>query len=342
MHPNTDTDDPDRTETNRSNGFTDKLLTLARLSRPTADEQTRLAVIADPHISPDAEGTPKLFHRGVDRLRRAFDDAEDRGVDAVVSVGDLTKDGAPEEYDQFDDVLDELDLPFLSVPGNHDVPKTSTAVYEYGNDHETPPLDRFVERYTPGELPFHARLGGLDLLGLNTASTPDGELRESHDGTVTSEQLEWLDRTLSTVDEAVVLMHHNLPQMYDQIRSYSEAVHPEMGTFSKMRDPEALVETLTRHDVPLVLTGHLHIPGVAEVGSVREVTVPATCSYPQGYILLEIGPEGTTASYAPVATIEGMTEAHGERRIGGEIPQGLTAVSAIRLASAPLVDDWQE
>jgi 3',5'-cyclic AMP phosphodiesterase CpdA len=342
MQPNTDTDDDDRTATHPSEALADELLTLARFDRPIAAERTRLAVIADPHLSPDAEGTGKLYHRGANRLRRAFDDAEERGVDAVVSVGDLTKDGAPEEYDQFDDVLDGLNLPFLSVPGNHDVPKARTDVYEYGDDHETPPVSRFVDRYTPGELPFYARLGELDLLGINTASTPDGELRESHDGKLSETQVEWLDRKLSDIDEAVVLMHHNLPQMYDQVRSYSDSVHPEMGMPPTMREPEALVETLTDHDVPLVLTGHLHMPGVAEAGAVRELTVPATCSYPQGYVLLDVGPRGTTASYVPVATTEGMTEAHGERRTGGETSRGLTAFSAIRLASAPLVDDWQD
>lgn len=333
MDANIDTEQKD---THQSAEFADELLTLARFNRPIAAERTQLAVIADPHLSPDAEGTGKLYHRGADRLRQAFADAEERDADAVVSVGDLTKDGAPAEYDQFDDVLDGLSLPFLSVPGNHDVPKART------DDYETPPVSRFVDRYTPGELPFHARLGGLDLLGINTASTPDGELRESHDGKLSEAQVEWLDRKLTDIDQAVVLMHHNLPQMYDQLRSYSDSVHPEMGMPPTMREPESLVKTLKRHDVPLVLTGHLHMPGVAEAESVRELTVPATCSYPQGYVLLNVGPRGTTASYVPVTTTKGMTEAHGERRTGDETSQGLTAFSAIRLASAPLVDDWQD
>lgn len=339
MQPNTDTD---RTATHRSEVFANELLTIARFNRPASAEQTRIAVIADPHLSPDAKGTEKLYHRGVDRLRRAFDDAEARGADAVISVGDLTKDGAPEEYAQVDDVLDGLDLPFLSVPGNHDVPNASTDVYEQSDKYETPPLSRFVEQYTPGEIPFHAHLGAVDLLGINTATTLNGELRESHNGKLPQAQVDWLDRKLPECDEAVVLMHHNLPQMHDQLQSYSDSVHPEMGVPPTMQEPEALVETLRRHDVPLVLTGHLHTLGVAEVGLVRELTVPATCSYPQGYVLLDIGPDGTTAKYAPVATTEGMTEAYGERRIGGETSQGLAAFSAIRLASAPLVDDWQD
>jgi len=128
--------------------------------------------------------------------------------------------------------------------------------------------------------------------------------------------------------------------MFDQFRSYSDAVHPEMGMPPTMRDPEPLVDTLQRHDVPLVLTGHRYTPGIAEDGSVRELTVPDTCSYPQGYVLLDIGPDETTANYAPVATTEGMTEAYDARRTGAKGAQGIRSFAALQLATAPLVDDW--
>jgi 3',5'-cyclic AMP phosphodiesterase CpdA len=315
------------------------LATLARLDRPIAAERTRIAVVADPHVSPDARGTSKLYHRSEDRLCAAFADAQSRDVDAVVSVGDLTKDGAPREYELFDECLADLGVPFLAVPGNHDVPKASTDVYEHGDDHETPPVDRFVERYTPGDLPFHAGIGDLDLIGLNTANTPDGELRTSHDGKLSTDQLDWLDEALADLEDAVVLMHHNTPPMYDQLRSYAEAVHPEMEMPPTTRDAGPVVDAFERHDVPLVVTGHLHVPGVADLGTTREVTVPATCSYPQGYVLLDVGPDGTTARYVPVSGLAGMTEAHGERRTGGQTAEGLAAFSAVQLASTPLLDD---
>ena len=346
MQPEPTSDAPDRIATDNSARAqptpkqSGELLTLARLDRPVAAERTRFAVVADPHISPDETGTSKLYHRGVERLRRAFADAESRNVDAVLSVGDLTKDGAPEEYAQFDECLDDLTVPFLAVPGNHDAPKASTDVYQYGDDHDTPPIDQFVAQYTTGRLPFHIRLGGVDMLGLNTASTPDGDLKRSHDGKVSADQLDWLDERLDELDSAVVLMHHNTPAMYEQLRTYADAVHPEMGMPPTMQNPDQLVETLQRHEVPVVLTGHLHLPSVAETGAVREVTAPATCSYPQGYLLVDVSPDGTVIEYVSVADSEEMAEAHAERRTGGDTSQALAAISAIRLASAPLVDDW--
>jgi 3',5'-cyclic AMP phosphodiesterase CpdA len=313
---------------------------LARLSSPSVEEPTRIAVVADPHVSPRAEGTPMVYHRSGERLRTALADAESRGVDAIVSAGDLTKDGAPWEYEFLDGILDGLETPFFSVPGNHDVPKAPVEEYQYGDDHETPPVERFEERYAPdGRFPFVERVGGVDVVGLNTASMADGSLMRTHDGRVGEADVEWLDDRLGELDAPVVLMHHNTPAMFDQFEDLRRWAHPEMGDPPVMRDPEPLVETLTDHGVPLVITGHLHNVGVAETGPVREVTTPATGSFPQAYLLFEFDETGTTVRYVPVADLEGMTEAHHARRTGGSKSVGYTSFAAIRLARMPLLDD---
>jgi 3',5'-cyclic AMP phosphodiesterase CpdA len=314
--------------------------TLARLSSPSVDDRTRIAVVADPHVSPRAEGTPMVYHRSGERLRTALDDAEARGVDAMVSAGDLTKDGAPWEYEFLDEILEGLETPFFSVPGNHDMPKAPVEEYEYGDDHETPALERFERRYAPGDgFPFVERVGGVDVVGLNTASMPDGSLARSHDGRVSDEQVEWLGDTLGGLETPLVLMHHNTPAMFDQFRELRERSHPEMGDPPVLRNPEPLVETLTDHGVPLVVTGHLHNVGVAETGPVREVTTPATGSFPQAYLLFEFDESGTTVRYVPVADLDGMTEAHHARRTGGPKSAGYTSFASIRLARMPLLDD---
>jgi len=284
-----------------------------------------------------------VYHRSAERLRTALEDAERRDVDAVVSPGDLTKDGAPWEYERLDELLAAFETPFFSVPGNHDVPKAPTTEFEYGDDHETPPLDRFERRYVPGDgFPFLERIGGVDVVGLNTASMPDGSLAKSHDGQVSDEQIEWLDDTLGGTETPLVLMHHNTPAMFDQFRELRERSHPEMGDPPVLRNPGPLVETLTDHGVPLVVTGHLHNVGVAETGPVREVTTPATGSFPQAYLLFEFDESGTTVRYVPVADLDGMTEAHHARRTAGPKSAGYASFASIRLARMPLLDDVGE
>lgn len=312
---------------------------LARLGAPAVDDPVRLAVVADPHVTDRKTGTAKLYHYTSDRLRAAFNDIATRNVDYTVSVGDLTKDGAPWEYTLFDELLESCPAPFLAVPGNHDVPKASSDVYRHGDAHDTPPISRFIDRYTPGSMPFSMSIGGLDLIGINTASMPDGSLETTHDGEVSGKELERLDQLLETADTPVVVMHHNTPEMYAQFERYRDTVHPEVGIPPTLRNPVPLIDTLRAHDVRLVVTGHLHMPSVATTGSVREVTAPATCSYPQGYLLFDFDHTGVAVRYVPVTDVEGMTEAHAARRTAGETSAGLTAFSAIRLASLPLVDD---
>ncbi|WP_436925605.1 metallophosphoesterase family protein [Halosimplex amylolyticum] len=311
---------------------------LAHLDRP-AGERARIAVVADPHVATRAEGTSKLFERTLEHFEAAIADIGARDVDAVLSPGDLTKDGEPWNYEAVDEALADLDAPFFAVPGNHDVPKER-------DEHETPELDRFTERYTPDDplsrgpdgLSFRTRVGGLDVFGLNSAGTAE-RLFDSHEGHVEANQREWLADELETAETPVVLVHHNLPAITGQLDAHREAVEPEFADIPAMADPEPFVETLADGDVELVLAGHYHIPAAGVSEGVREVTVPTTCSFPQSYLLLDVTPEGTTVRLVPVADDTGLESAHARRVGDSPTARGLTSVAAARLARFPLVDE---
>lgn len=260
---------------------------LGRFSEPRG-RATTLAIIADPHISPNAEGTWKLYHRTEARLQAAMADIDRLAVDAAVIVGDLTRDGHPHEFDRLDELLDPYAVPVLAVPGNHDVLK------DY-NDHRTPSLLEFVSRYTPGSLPFVTRVGGVDVIGLNTASMPDGSLDDTHGGAISQAQLDWLERTLPDTETPIIAMHHTAAAGGD---------HAHCGMNSdeyRMANGDELAAVLGRYDVPLCLTGHIHWPSVAPFASGYEVIAPATCSFPQAYLLVHVEPRGTTIEIVPLA-----------------------------------------
>jgi Icc protein len=70
--------------------------TLAQFAEPVAGENTRLAVLADLHLSVDEEGTWRVSHRTVDRLEAAVESLNERDdLDAVLFVGDLVQSGLP-------------------------------------------------------------------------------------------------------------------------------------------------------------------------------------------------------------------------------------------------------
>ena len=305
---------------------------VARLAEPTAATETTLAVVADPHVGKRSEGTSKLFDRTETHFRNALADACERGVDAVCSVGDLTKDGEPYNYDAVDRALDALDVPFYAVPGNHDVPKSR-------DEHDTMPVAEFASRYSPsGSYPFSASVGDVDIVGFNTAGTAD-RLFESHDGQLDPAKSDAIRETLAAADNPIVLAHHNLPAMYNQLRAHRDAVEPEMGIPPITRRGEAYAETLAEGDTSLLLTGHLHMPATATQAGVREMMVPTTCSFPQAYLTVTVDADGTTVRFHPVAGRDGMRHAFHRRSSDSTTARGLTAIAADRLARFPLVDE---
>ena len=313
---------------------------MARLAAPTAPRHTRLAVLADPHVSTRAEGSPKQFARTEGFLETAISDINSRDVDVVVSVGDLTKDGAPWDFARVDDLITEIDAPFFAVPGNHDVPKTF-------DSHRSASRGRFIHHYTPGELPYQVQVGGVDLFALDSAWTPEGDLRDSHDGRVTPGQLEWLADRAETADCPVVFTHHTLPPTAREAATSGAATGVDMSAVPIMRNGEAVMETLAKAGVPLALTGHIHLPGVAardstgaETDPVTEVTAPSICTFPQAYLVVDIDGRGTTVRYVSTASPSESMAAYSARLDGTDIDRAQAAVGATRTAQFPLVEDW--
>ena len=306
---------------------------MATLQRPRSDEVTRIAVVADPHVSTREEGTSKLFEHTERHLANAVADINERDVDYTLCVGDITKDGEPWNFEAADEILADLDSPFRSVPGNHDV-------FKEGYDHENVPLEEFAERYTPdGQgFPFHETVGGVDVVGLNSSGGDDW-LTDSHDGLVTEDQLAWLDEHLPEMDAPLIAVHHNFPTMSDQLEAHRDANEPEMAIPPVLRNPDEFVSTLADYDVPLIVTGHLHMPSATVEQGVWELMTPTTCSFPQSYMLLEITHEGTEARLVPVTDHEGMMRGHRERSQDSVTGKGLTDMASIRLAQFPLVDE---
>ncbi len=301
---------------------------LARFARPRCATPTTLAVFADPHLSTRKVGTWKRFHETERRLSAAVADVNRRGVDAVVIAGDLTENGHPADFERVHDLLGDLAPPALAVPGNHDVPMA-------GDPHETPPVGAFERRFAPGGFPFHARVGGVDVVGLNTASAPDGSLSDTHEGAVSPPALSWLAETLPEVETPLVVGHHPLTGT-----DASDLPVGEWRSSVPLRDTDALHETMTESDAPLYLSAHLHVPTVARPGGgVRELVMPPLCSFPQGYALLRVDPAGTTVRYVPVADGEAACEAYLAALDDKPKSEAVAKLAADRFGSLPLVDE---
>ncbi|WEL17641.1 3',5'-cyclic AMP phosphodiesterase CpdA [Halorhabdus sp. SVX81] len=292
---------------------------LARLPTLTTADETRLGVVADPHLSTRAQGTWKCYHRTETFLSRAVAGIQSASPDATVVAGDLTKDGEPANFDRYDELVAPLSSP-LTVPGNHDVPKSFV-------DHEVLPVEDFADRYTRDGYPFRERVGGLDVYCLNSAATTDGSLRDTWGGRVSQDQLDWLAERLDGPRVPVVVVHHNL---------FAQPEHT--GGFWRnfpLQNADALQDVLTGHGPVLVVSGHHHIPSVQRDGDVHEVIAPALCSYPPSYLLINVGPKGTTVRRMPVTTPAERTEAYTLGATGTDLGQAVVTLAADRVGSEP-------
>ncbi len=300
---------------------------VARLRRPQTATPTSFAVFADAHVTPWGTGTWKVLHRTEQRLRTAITEANRLDVDAVMFAGDLTKDGAPREFARIDELLTELDAPHVAVPGNHDVPK------EF-DGHRTPPVETFAETYGTGRLPFVEHVGGVDIVGIDTATTPDGRLADDHAGHVSTAQLDWLESILPGLANPIVVCHHNLTHPDQHTGEFANADFYQMGNAAE------LASVLSDGGVALLISGHIHWPATATVAGVREVIAPAICSLPPAFLHVEVDSRGTTIDIVPLVDRAGFEEAYAHASDGREHGQAVAAcLDRGLLSGLPFVDE---
>jgi Icc protein len=117
----------------------------------------------------------------------------DEPVRLVLGTGDLVNDGRPSEYDRLEELLADLPLPFVPIPGNHD---------------DRGELRRRFERLPAGApddpIDHVVDLGELRVVCLDTT------IPGSHEGRLTTDQLAWLDAALAerTDVPALIAQHH--------------------------------------------------------------------------------------------------------------------------------------
>jgi len=89
----------------------------------------KIATISDMHLGEETFGLTRTMrdrteatdHYPLRCTLAAVREAKSWGAQLIVFKGDITQSGQPVHWDLFDRVLDELDVPIMAVPGNHDV-----------------------------------------------------------------------------------------------------------------------------------------------------------------------------------------------------------------------------
>ncbi len=186
----------------------------------------KIAQITDLHIGQAGEDT-----YGVD-VRQNFlsilADLRGHDPDHLVVSGDLCyRDGEPEIYHWIKEQLDHTGLPYELLSGNHDSPQMLAEAFSLEAD------------LTGGELFYTRNWKDHSVIFLDT--TP---------GTLSDQQLEWLEGELAKLSgTAVIFMHH--PPLLAGVQ-FMDQRHP-------LRNREAVCEVLHKYPAAIhIFTGHYH------------------------------------------------------------------------------------
>ncbi|HEV8095166.1 MAG TPA: metallophosphoesterase [Burkholderiales bacterium] len=162
--------------------------------------------------------------------------------DLVIHTGDLTVDGADRDDDMRDgaQLMGELGLPFLAVPGNHDIGEADNIDQPVNETR----LARWRRHFGPDW--WSRDIEAWRLVGLDSMLFGSGCAEEAH-------QMEWLHETLANAGARRIALFTHRPLFIE------DPQEGDRGYWSLKPEQRAPMLDLIRHyGVALVATGHLH------------------------------------------------------------------------------------
>ncbi|MDO4427206.1 MAG: metallophosphoesterase [Moraxella sp.] len=210
----------------------------------------RLAQLSDLHLT-GVVGEDKSYTDFLAVLQLA----KSQRPHALLLTGDLVNDGLNAGYDWLFTTLKNIDLPFFTLAGNHDVTHEHNSHLPFHLRHFSPLKkdDRLAECQ-------RHLIGNWQLLLLNSAIAG-----KTH-GTLTEASFDWLNNTLSAHTEPAVIALHHPPKKVGS--AWIDAYRLENG--------DRLYALLSTHPhAKVILTGHVHQAHTL-TGSPTLYTCPAT------------------------------------------------------------------
>jgi len=202
-----------------------------------------IVLITDLHIGKEGEDT-----HGVD-VRQNFltilKAIKTEATDYLVITGDLCYlDGDKAIYQWIKKQLDELDIPYDVIVGNHDSGEDIAAVFNYG------------ESFQNGSLYYKRQIKDWQALFLDTGV-----------GSLSKEQQQWLGQQLRESDErSIVFMHH--PPIISGV-SFMDANH----ALENRSEVQAILHT-SKYPIP-VFVGHYHVEKTVCLGKITLQITPS-------------------------------------------------------------------
>lgn len=204
----------------------------------------KIGQISDPHIGEDSG-----LVQGIDVRKNfltAYQSESMKDLDLLVLSGDLANEHAePGAYSYISDVLKDCKVPVCIIPGNHDDLSVMEKFFDLrGKVHD-------------GKCFYRYDIAGHSIFFLDSA-----------DGTVSSEQLSWLEEEASRINDEVLLFIHHPPCLCN---------HNFMDSKYSMKNIAEVQATLSRiKNIRHIFVGHYHFEKDVQLGDKTVHVTPAT------------------------------------------------------------------
>ncbi|MBB6157640.1 3',5'-cyclic AMP phosphodiesterase CpdA [Pseudomonas sp. JAI115] len=229
-----------------------------------------IAHLSDPHLRPRGHlykgliDSNAMFLAAVKHLNNLVP-----APDVLLITGDIADEGSVAEYEMAKEILSEIQMPALLIPGNHDDRNVFRSFFR-ANDHMavSGPLHLVANQFGP------VRIIGLDI-------TVPGQ----HYGDVDEAAQTWLDKTLALEPDrpTLIMLHH--PPFLSGI--------PYIDLYT-CRNGDRLSQVVSGYPaVERIVCGHIHRAMQLRFGGTLLCTAPSTVTA----IALRLAVDSEEASY---------------------------------------------
>ncbi len=228
--------------------------------------------ISDTHISVDRDDTSyKALSSSSFLLQDAIEQINQiKGLDFVLFTGDMVDSATLNNYREYYSLLSKLKYPSLNTFGNHDV--------AYGDltKEEVLELVKNSNKNYTFDGTYYAFSPKTDYRIIVLDSTTDND--KSANGSLSSEQLAFLDLELSENQDKIVVIALHVPP-----------VEPFVSTEHSLVNADDFNEILLKYKNPIViLSGHYHAAKIRHWGNLVYVSTPSMVTYPMAFRHIKI------------------------------------------------------
>ncbi len=213
--------------------------------------------LSDFHLVEDETASSRAFNAKYilkNTVDKILGKKEDFGnLDGVIITGDISDDGSTASYSDAYDILKELNLPLLAIPGNHDLRQPMMSYFAKDIDIQSSEFFDWI--YETSD---------TVVIGLDTL------VEGQKYGMLRSKSLNLLFKNLSQPSEKNIILAIHHPPINTGI--------PFMDEIG-LKNSSELAEYLDAADQPIrILCGHVHGIYQGTLGIHSVVTAPSTCT----------------------------------------------------------------